>query len=319
MVIEDVTGESFAGFMHREVTAPLGLNTLQWNWTPELEAAAPMPYGDLQEPVEYRQLGCQAVGSEICSVPDFARFVAAAVAGPRGEPAGRGVLRPETMAQMLEIQTNSDGSGLGYGVWLANGDKFLAHFGANPGWNAHFFLDASRREGFVVANNSMLGFSFNVAVQKLWSKTVLGVDAGADPPFTEGATVPINRIALRITLVFWGMLLPTVVWLGRQISCGKRRWGWPPGWLRLLAVLPSVVVMMLWSWCFYAPRNMPLPLGPAFPSIWRLPLIDYVTTILLGSVGVSLLFAFFPRRQPSPDIQPPDAGSTIKLKPYKNE
>ena len=45
MVIEDVTGESFAAFMYREVTSPLGIPRLQWVWTRQLEDAAPVPYG----------------------------------------------------------------------------------------------------------------------------------------------------------------------------------------------------------------------------------------------------------------------------------
>src|SRR6266496_4094343 len=49
MIIEDVSGESFAAFMHREVTAPLGIGGLSWVWTRQLESAAPMTYGELQE------------------------------------------------------------------------------------------------------------------------------------------------------------------------------------------------------------------------------------------------------------------------------
>src|SRR6185295_14179863 len=98
MIIEDVSGEPFAEFMRREVAKPLGLSSLEWVWTPRLEGRAPTPYNWEQEEVGYRQLASQAIGSEICSVPDFARFVAAAVAGPHNEPPGRRVLKPETIS-----------------------------------------------------------------------------------------------------------------------------------------------------------------------------------------------------------------------------
>ena len=114
MVIEDVSGQSFAQFMHDEVTAPLGLNRLEWVWTPELERMAPMNYGEMQEEIGYRQLACQSIGSEICTVPDFARFVSAMVPGTHGEPAGRGVLKPETVAIILEPLPA--GLGCGYSV-----------------------------------------------------------------------------------------------------------------------------------------------------------------------------------------------------------
>jgi CubicO group peptidase (beta-lactamase class C family) len=90
MIIEDVSGEPFAAFVEREVAKPLGLSSLGWVWTPDLERRAPTPYDDGEKPVGYRQLASQAIGSEICTVPDFARFLAAGVSGPGGEPPGRG-------------------------------------------------------------------------------------------------------------------------------------------------------------------------------------------------------------------------------------
>jgi len=168
MVIEDVSGESFATFMEREVTRPLGLSSLQWSWTPELQRRAPIPYGRTQKDVGYRQLAAQAAGSEVCTVSDFARFVAAAVPGPHGEPHGRGVLKPETIGQMIEIQPNAKHVGLGYGIEVLNGKKFLVHTGMNPGWTASFRLDVSHREGVVIANNSSRGGDLNEAVEKLW-------------------------------------------------------------------------------------------------------------------------------------------------------
>lgn len=170
MIIEDVTGESFAEFIHREIAEPLGLSSLEWVWTPQNEKRAPIPYDERQKNVGYRQLASQAIGSEICTVPDFARFVAATVSGSHGEPPGRGVLKPETIATMLEIQPNAKDHGLAYGVVFFDGEKFLEHSGFNPGWRAAFAISVNRRDGFVIANNSSLGDSLNEAVGKLWGK-----------------------------------------------------------------------------------------------------------------------------------------------------
>jgi CubicO group peptidase (beta-lactamase class C family) len=181
MVIEDVTGKSFADFMQQEVAKPLGLASLEWVWTPELERRAPTPYDDQQSDVGYRQLACQAIGSDICTVSDFARFVAAAVPGPHGEPPGRGVLKPETISAMLESQPNAYGSGLAYGVGAYQGEKYLVHSGANPGWNAYFIIAVNHREGFVIANNSSLGSSLNEDVRKIWADIVLSRETGTKP------------------------------------------------------------------------------------------------------------------------------------------
>jgi CubicO group peptidase (beta-lactamase class C family) len=176
MMIEDVSGEPFAAFVEHEVAKPLGLSSLGWVWTPDLERRAPTPYDDDEKPVGYRQLASQAIGSEICTVPDFARFLAAAVSGPGGEPPGRGVLKPETISTMLDVQPNARSVGLGYGIGSSEGDKILTHSGANPGWFAHFRLSVDRREGFVIANNSSRGGTVNQAVGNLWSKACREMD-----------------------------------------------------------------------------------------------------------------------------------------------
>jgi CubicO group peptidase (beta-lactamase class C family) len=177
MIIEDVSGLPFAEFMRREVAKPLGLSSLEWVWTPELERHAPTPYDEEQKEVGYRQLASQAIGSEICNVPDFARFVAAAVTGPHNEPPGRGVLKPETISIMLQSQPNvPQSTGLGYGFGFAKGEKFPAHSGHNPGWYAVFAISVERRDGFIVASNSFNGSSLNDAVGKLWGKACRGID-----------------------------------------------------------------------------------------------------------------------------------------------
>jgi CubicO group peptidase (beta-lactamase class C family) len=303
MVIEDVTGEPFAAFIHREVTAPLGIGRLGWVWTRQLEAAAPMPYGEFGEPVGYRQLGCQAIGSELCSVPDFARFVAAAVTGPHGEPPGRGVLKPQSVEQMLEIQPGTLDTGLGYGVGTLNGDKILGHSGANTGWNARFLLDVTRREGFVIADNSMLGSPLLYAVQNIWLKSVLGIEARTEPPPSEKITLSANRFVLKWVLGFGALLLALTSWCGYQIASGRRRFLRAFRKRRLFMLLPSGLATLFWWYWFYAPQSLPLPVSPALPDLWILPLVNYVTTVLLAWVVVSLLFALSPRRR-RPDNSP---------------
>jgi CubicO group peptidase (beta-lactamase class C family) len=180
MIIEDVSGEPFAVFVEREMAKPLGLSSLGWVWTPELERRAPAPYDGDEKPVGYRQLASQAIGSEICTVPDFARFLAAAVSGPGGEPPGRGVLKRQTISTMIEVQPNARNAGLGYGIASSRGEKILTHSGGNPGWSAHFRLSVDRQEGFVIANNSSRGGRINQAIGKLWSEACRGTDTGRE-------------------------------------------------------------------------------------------------------------------------------------------
>jgi hypothetical protein len=41
---------------------------------------------------------------------------------------------------------------------------------------------------------------------------------------------------------------------------------------------------------------MPLPLPPTFLSVWRLPLITYITALLIGWLGVACFYMLFPCR-----------------------
>jgi CubicO group peptidase (beta-lactamase class C family) len=180
MLIEDVSGKTFAAFMQREVAKPLGLSSLEWAWTPQLQKRAATPYDTQQKEAGYLQLACQAIGSGNCTVSDFARFVAAAVPGPHGELVGRGVLKPASVARMLEIQPNVKHGGLGYGISLIKGETFLSHIGLNTGWTARFALAVNRREGFVIANNSSLGLPLNQAIEALWLEPILGRNNGSE-------------------------------------------------------------------------------------------------------------------------------------------
>jgi Beta-lactamase len=78
---------------------------------------------------------------------DLARFVAAALPGPDGEPAGRGVLSPAGVRLALTAEPEAEGHwGLGWGLGLLpGGDRLAYHEGANRGWRAGLALLPNRR------------------------------------------------------------------------------------------------------------------------------------------------------------------------------
>jgi CubicO group peptidase (beta-lactamase class C family) len=289
MIIEDVTGEPFAAFMEREVTTPLGMASLQWTWTPESIAEAAVPHGPQGEPVGYRLLASKAIGSEVGTVTDFARFVAAAVPGPGGEPAGRGVLQPDTIRQMIEVQPPAAGNtGLAYGIVSQGGDTWLMHFGSNPGWNAFFILSVDRREGLVVATNSSNGFEFNTAIQDLWSRVSLGRGTNVFPPAAPALPLPA-RIGLGFALVFAVPLLAAGLVFFIQIRRGARRFaGLDPR--RLWLALPWAVLAAFWWYWIYSPIKLFFP--TTIPDFWPIPQTAYVMAVLLAWLGFSVVAAF---------------------------
>jgi CubicO group peptidase (beta-lactamase class C family) len=129
MLIEDVTGEPFPDYMQREVLDPLGMRHSHFGWTPELQAAAPRPYGVHGEPLPFLRVIELSAGGLMGPVPEYARFLAAAMPGPHGEPPGRGVLKPETVSLMLAPQPGTDGqAGLGYALdSIVDGPPIFMH------------------------------------------------------------------------------------------------------------------------------------------------------------------------------------------------
>jgi len=282
MVIEDVTGESFADFMQREVTNPLGMTSLHWTWTPESIQRAAIPFDNKNQPVGYRQLACQAIGSEVGTVNDFARFIAAAVEGPNGEPVGRGVLKPETIHRMLQAQPNTRGNaGLGYGLQSVLGEPIALHIGGNPGWSALFFLDLLRREGLVFASNSSNAFPLGDAVGMLWFQTVLSPRLMA-------------RVGIGLSGLFGLALLLSLVWLTLAVRSGKRaRFIFKPR--RIFMVLPWVILALLWAVVFYTSLLLPF----SFPDAWP-PEVHVSMAVFLAWVFFSLVLMFLPiRNRPS--------------------
>jgi len=299
MLIEDVSGESFDGFVQNEITDPLGATSLRWAWTPELAARAPTPYGEENQPLEYRQLTMHGIGSEIGTVTDFARFVAAAVTGPNGEPPGRGVLRPDTVETMITSwpEARSDEGfeqGLGYGLGRLNGALSLSHGGANTGWMALFIIDTARREGFVVASASNRAEPLHSTIFDLWIEATYG-------PGGRSEWSPVPRIGpLSTLLIVIASLLTLILAFGlfrfsRDLRAGRRKWAGRPNWRSWWRALPWALAWLFGWYTVYS--SFPLYLPPWYPDLWPTIGSRVLMLTLTAGFGFSLMRAFFPQEE----------------------
>lgn len=296
MLIEDVSGEPFDAFVQREITDPLGAPSLRWAWTPELEANAPVPYGNEGQPLERRQLVIHGIGSEIGAVADFARFIAATVVGPNGEPPGRGVLAPETIRQMITPDWENGGQhGLAYGTGTINGNRIVSHSGANTGWMAYFVLDTVRREGFVVATPSSRASNFHLALFNLWLDAVYGpgprTDWQPDPPLSQLAVLTL-AIAAVLALAL-ALVVARFVYQARQ---GRRQRQSRPTIRGLLLGLPWLLWLLV-SW-LVAYSSLPFVLPASLPDLWPTPGSHALLSVLAGWVLYSVVAAFYPLSVP---------------------
>jgi CubicO group peptidase (beta-lactamase class C family) len=158
-VVEDVTGEPFARYVHEQVFAPLGLHRTAFRVTPALAGDVAGGYelrrGRVRS-VPWRELAVEAAGSVVSSTDDMARYVAALLGGGANRT-GR-VLREATLADMFRPHWRSHPSmpGLGLGVELddAEGHRLVGHDGGVPGFVSSMLVAPDDRVGVLAFCNS---------------------------------------------------------------------------------------------------------------------------------------------------------------------
>jgi CubicO group peptidase (beta-lactamase class C family) len=167
LLVEELTGRPFAEYMQAEVLQPLGMTASSFQW--QRTAATACPHDADGTRVPDFCFAEQAAAALVTTAPDLARFLAATLPGPDGEPPGRGVLSPAGVRLALTPAPATSGRwGLGYGLGLLpGGDRLAYHEGANRGWRAGLALLPDRRAGIVVLANGDGGSApIDAAVQQ---------------------------------------------------------------------------------------------------------------------------------------------------------
>jgi CubicO group peptidase (beta-lactamase class C family) len=157
LIIEEVTGETFSAYMQREVLDPLGMTHSSFEWRADLQQATAAAYSETRVPLPNYLFTEQAAAGLYSTAPDMARFLAAEMPGPHGEPAGRGVLAPDTLALMFTPVIQHQGLGQGVSK-LLDGSKLIEHGGANQGWNSVISANPEHGWGLVILTNSDNGW-----------------------------------------------------------------------------------------------------------------------------------------------------------------
>ena len=158
LMIEDVTGEDFATFVSREILAPLGMTESGYERLPGQLYARPC--SKLGEPRIDYTWPCRAAAGLYASIGDLAKFACAEMPGPRGEPAGRGVLSPSSITTMFTphgLADNAGGvqfeAGLGHLLLTTDGPLNVHHSGGSIGWRSIFSVFPETGAGICMLMN----------------------------------------------------------------------------------------------------------------------------------------------------------------------
>jgi len=175
LMVEDITGSSFARFMQTRVLEPLGLR--HSTYEPGSTDDVALPYGeDGGARVQLRYLSHAAAGL-YATIGDLAAFACAAL-GQSGTP-GRGVLRGSSLAAIFtphgladrtpEIQFEA---GLGHLLLAHDGLLNVHHSGGSIGWRSVFSIYPSVGAGLCILVNSDGGNPLWQPVVRRWRNAI---------------------------------------------------------------------------------------------------------------------------------------------------
>ena len=298
LLIEEVTGESFADYMAREVLEPLGMERSSYVWEPELRDETATGYDWMGKRVPNYRFAARAAASLYTTAPDLGRFVSATAPGPDGTPAGGGVLSSETIEQMTRPAPATDGMyGLGYMVdELSNGTSVVQHSGGNRGWRTHFVALPEKEAGFVLLTNSDRGGQLIVDVVCSW----IAWAGETDPAVVCQTEVAHRTIASIVAVVLAFGLLGYLVWVIVGVRAGSRQLVWPLTWRRGHRVAVIVVLLAVWWGLFYSQLAGRIVTGLShYYGAMFLPISFRWITAVVTLWGVALIgVTFLPRSAP---------------------
>jgi CubicO group peptidase (beta-lactamase class C family) len=291
LVIEEVTGETFSGYMQREVLEPLGMTNSSFEWTPRLRSKTAIGYNAAGHPLPNYLFTAKAAAGLYTTAPDLARFVAATMAGSEGEPAGRGVLKPNTVQLMLSPANATDGTwALGYGI-VPGDELIVGHEGSNQGWHSLFVVLPASRQGIVMVTNSDWGMHFQEdLVPCVWSGLLPG-----NP--LQNWCQEIQSGRNKLLPVAGGLALGLIIyvaWVATGVLTGCRRLGWKFSWRSVLGIALPLLVIVPWWVAFYTTLFAPSFGAPAATvPISMLPTTFEWITRAVTLWGFALIVAAF--------------------------
>lgn len=238
VLVEDVTGQDFAGYMKREILQPLGMNQADYEWQPGWKPGPAVGYDIQGDPVPAYVYPEKASGGLFATVEDIAAFTAAAVRSP--QDANPAVLDPTTQQLLYTPQTTltgqyrliSDSYGLGHFIeYLPEDRTAVWHGGQGHGWMTHFHAVPEAGRGIVILTNSQRSWPLFARVLRDWSDFNKLGPAGMEIILTG------SRVMMGLTALILVLVLRSAVDLLLDLHRGARRWG---SW-RTAARLQSVL------------------------------------------------------------------------------
>jgi CubicO group peptidase (beta-lactamase class C family) len=179
MMVRQTANAQFAKLVDGQILRRLDMFRSSLPDRPDDAPPLAVTYDDAGKPAPARAFSALGAAGLQTTAADYARFVAAMMPGPCGEPPGRRVLKPELVAQSQQPQPNTDNSllfaGSRYGLGVAlktlpdTGHTLVYHPGDNPpNWRGLFAAVPERQSGLVVLTSAAGGREMRFALLCTW-------------------------------------------------------------------------------------------------------------------------------------------------------
>jgi CubicO group peptidase (beta-lactamase class C family) len=164
LLVEEVSGQSFASFMKESIFKPLNMTHSSYTWEEFSSFKLAEFYNSDGTEAKHYSYTSLAATSLYTSLTDLEKFFKVFLQGKDNEPIGRNVLKPETLKMMRTPHASTMGMdiwGLGTILYAAteNGDFIIGHDGkSTPPINTAVRLNPQTGNGIIIleTGNSLL-------------------------------------------------------------------------------------------------------------------------------------------------------------------
>lgn len=266
VLIEDVTGRSFAEYMEKEILVPLGMRQSSFSWRGDLQPAIPVGYDLKGSPVPEYIYPAKASGGLIAPVEDIAAFVAAgmpALSGVKSNGSispsnvlssrtgvlssqGIAALHAPTVTQIGVYSMVFDAYTMGYYRETLSGNRIaIANGGQGGGVMTHLHYVPETGDGLVILTNSQRSWPFIATILREWS-TWNGFGQIGMAKLIWAQTALWGLIVLIFILSAW------IVWrLASRLMSRTARFSplaRPGRFKRVLQAVASVAILLVLLW-----------------------------------------------------------------------
>lgn len=165
LVIEEVSGNSFADYMQKSIFKPLKMKHTSFDINKKILKNSAKAYDEEAKEIPLRLFNAQAAAGLHTTIDDLILFAKASFSR-------NPVLSKKSISLLTAPTEISNGNyGMGYMEMNRFGDFTLnGHGGSNEGWHSGFMLDFKSKSGIIILTNGSNGRNVLFGSMKEWAK-----------------------------------------------------------------------------------------------------------------------------------------------------